>query len=131
LIILARAAFGICLPLDAIDREGVEHLNLDGLRAARAEGRAVRLVASARRTGYGISAIVAPTELRPGHPLGSVTGVENRLLINLENGETFSVSAVGAGRWPTTESVMADLLDLRREWSAAQTATPELEECVA
>ena len=28
--------------------------------------------------------------------------------------ETVFVSGVGAGRWPTSESVMADLLDLRR-----------------
>src|SRR4029077_10758413 len=48
LIILARAAFDICLPLDAVDREGVEHLNLESLRTARGEGREIRLVASAR-----------------------------------------------------------------------------------
>jgi homoserine dehydrogenase len=131
LIILVRAAFDICLPLDAIDREGVEHLNLDGLRSARAKGRAVRLVASARRADDEIIASVAPTELPPAHPLGSVTGAENRLLIELENGETLSVSAIGAGRWPTAESVMADLFDLYRELSAAESAPAELEEVVA
>jgi homoserine dehydrogenase len=131
LIILARAAFDICLPLDAIDREGVEQLNLDGLRSARAKGRAVRLVASARRADDEIIASVAPTELPPAHPLGSVTGAENRLLIELEKGETLSVSGIGAGRWPTAESVMADLLDVWRESPLAQAATPELEECVA
>jgi len=131
LIILARAAFDICLPLEAVDREGVEHLNLESLRTARGEGRAVRLVASARRADDEIIASVAPTELPPAHPLASVTGAENRLQIELDNGETLSASGIGAGRWPTAESVMADLLDLRREWSARRTATPELEECVA
>ena len=131
LIILARAAFDICLRLDAVDREGLELLNLDGLRSAHTKGRVVRLVASARRDDDGIVASVAPTDLPAGHPLGSVTGAENRLLIELESGVTLSVSAVGAGRWPTAESVMADLLDLRREWSPAQTSAQEVEECVA
>jgi homoserine dehydrogenase len=37
------------------------------------------------------------------------------LAITLASGETTVVSGRGAGRWPTTEAVMADLFEIRRE----------------
>lgn len=131
LIILARHAFGVSVSLDAVDREGVEDLNLNVLRSAAAEGRAVRLVASARRTDDGIAARIAPAELPRSHPLASVAGAGNRVVVELENGETVSISGAGAGRWPTTEAVIADLLDIYREdcWKTKRSAQL-LEECI-
>ena len=61
--------------------------------------------------------------------MADVRGASNRLLVEDENGRTWTVSGRGAGRWPTTEAVIADLFDL----SGASTATTleEEEECVA
>jgi homoserine dehydrogenase len=47
------------------------------------------------------------------HPLATVAGEWNRLIITPVYGSPVSVSGRGAGRWPTTEAVIADLLDLR------------------
>ena len=130
LILLARSAFGVPLELHHIAREGIQRLNPELLRANRERGSTVRLIASCRRTDKGLVASVAPTDLPLDHPLACVKGAQNRLIIELEGGETLTVSGTGAGRWPTTEAVVADLLDLRRE-VCSQPEALEAEERVA
>lgn len=132
LIILTREAFGVALPFNAVRREGIERLSRESVRAASTVGTNVRLVASCVRSALGIVASVAPTELPNGHPLAAATGAQNCLLVELESGEAFSVCGTGAGRWPTTEAVIADLLDIRREaLSKNEKATQAEEACVA
>jgi len=128
LVLLARAAFDIDLPLRAIEKRGIERLNPNKIREARNNGRVTRLVAECRRTSTGFAASVTPIELPLDHPLASIKGVENRLLIHSQPGKSWAVSGRGAGRWPTTEAVMSDLFDLRRD--LLNTAEVE-QECVA
>lgn len=132
LVLLARSAFGVSLPVDSIRREGIEGLTAPDLQAARDQGRSVRLVGTCQRTAQGFEAHVAPMELAQSHPLASVAGAQNRILVELVSGETFIVSATGAGRWPTTEAVIADLMDIRREMFTERQEVVQLEEeCVA
>ena len=42
-------------------------------------------------------------------------GAWNALTIALASGETTTIIGRGAGRWPTTEAVMSDLWDIRRQ----------------
>lgn len=113
LVLLARAAFDVNLPIDSVARKGLEGLNTKSLRDAQQQGKMVRLIADCRRTAGRIEASVKPVELPMNHPLAQVNGVENRLMVEPEAGDLIIVSGKGAGRWPTTEAVMADLLDLR------------------
>ncbi len=133
LMLLARAAFDVNLPLHSIACKGIEGLNHASLRQAQNRGLTVRLIAECRRTAQGLKASVKPTELPVNHALAQVSGVGNRLLIELENEAPWLVSGTGAGRWPTTEAVMADLFDIRREMQLAETdeEIEEMEECVA
>lgn len=132
LVLLARSAFGVFLPVDSIRREGIERLTAADLRAARDGGRSVRLIATCRRIVHGFEARVAPMELQQSHPLASVAGAQNRILVELVSGETFVASGTGAGRWPTTEAVIADLMDIRREiFTGRQDIAQAEEECVA
>lgn len=120
LTLLARAAFDIDLPLSSIRRQGIENLD-----AGQKTGHVTRLVVECRRESHGFAATVSPVELPLDHPLARVNGVENRVLISSQSGKCWNVSGHGAGRWPTTEAVLADLFDLHRE-----SATQE-QECVA
>jgi homoserine dehydrogenase len=122
LILLAREAFDIDLPFAAIRRKGIEDCT------SQQEG-IVRLVAECRRTKNGVEASVSPVLLDPNHPLSQTKGVTNRLLIEQSDEQICSVTGRGAGRWPTTEAVIADLFDLVAE--ANSTTTIEEEECVA
>lgn len=122
LVLLARAAFDVDLPLHSIKKQGIENLT-----RIQNNGHVTRVVAECRRESQGITATVSPVELPFDHPLASVRGVENRLLIQSQTGRFWEVGGSGAGRWPTTEAVLGDLFDLWRESNAME----EEQECVA
>jgi homoserine dehydrogenase len=128
LALLARAAFDIDLPVRSIRKQGIENLNPDKIRDAKNAGRITRLIAECRRTSAGFTATVSPIEFPLDHPLACVNGVENRLLIKSQTGKSWEVGGRGAGRWPTTEAVLADLFDLRRDLI---NAAEQEQECVA
>jgi homoserine dehydrogenase len=115
LVLLASKAFGKQITFTEIERAGIDEADVEFVRDAHRRGCAVRLVAKCSESDSGLTASVKLTELPPGHPLARVTGVENGLIIEPKHGEPVSIYGVGAGRWPTTEAVMADLFDLKRK----------------
>ena len=108
-------AFGIRLSSDEISVEGITGLSTSRAKAAAERGNVIRLIAQCTRTSDGFDACVLPVELTASHPLALSTGAENCLILETSNGETVSVRGRGAGRWPTTEAVVADLFDLYRK----------------
>jgi len=130
LILLSRAAFGVSLPLTAVQIRGIQELSPSDFKHAHEAGQSIRLVAECRRSEDRLTASVEPVAVGPEHPLATVNGVDNRLVIEPEAGNICIASGRGAGRWPTTEAVMADLLELRRELQVRETIEVR-EECVA
>ena len=112
LAILARQAFGMAMDPSAIPRRGLLDLDSRSLEAARASGRTLRLVARCRTTVDGLEARVSLDALPLDHPLAGARGVKNRVLISPRTGDPVLVSGKGAGRWPTAEAVVADVIDL-------------------
>jgi homoserine dehydrogenase len=88
------------------------------LRAFRRRGRVLRLVAACELEGSGLRARVEPVEMPATHPFARATGAGNALRIETTDGAVLDLAAQGAGRWPTSEAVMADLYDLLEERSA-------------
>ena len=115
LSLLARTAFGIRLSTDDISVEGITDLDAGRVGSAAERGNVIRLIAECTRTSDGFHASVRPLELIASHPLALATGAENCLLLETNDGETVTVRGRGAGRWPTTEAVVADLFDLYRD----------------
>ena len=129
-ILLARAAFDTNLPIQTIVRKGIQGLNPDIMRQAGERGRTIRLVAECKKSDGRVVASVMPVELPVNHRLAQVAGAENRLIVHPEFGEPIVISGTGAGRWPTTEAVMGDLLEVRRRQLADDCeAAEELEAC--
>ncbi len=125
-VLLARALFGRDVRLRWGLRQGLESPNLQDLlaEARGAEGQ-VRMVASCflEGTASGRTAgpheafvEVAPVVLPSGSALAGIQGAGAGVLFALDTPDrsTLLVAGEGAGRWPTSEAVMADLLDLRR-----------------
>jgi homoserine dehydrogenase len=122
LTILARHAFG--RDVTSIEIEPLSNTNLNAGRAALGAHQALRLVGRVRSAG---DRLLGQIRLEPvaGNDAFAQTRAEwNRLLVTYANGEEIAVSGRGAGRWPTTEAVMADLLDLSE-------AVPPVEQIVA
>jgi homoserine dehydrogenase len=113
--ILCRHAFGGGpeeMELETLD-ERVSRLAEDVVWA----GMRLRQVARAVRSDDGVNAAVKFEAVAPDSVFGSTGDEWNALDILGADGATQVVTGRGAGRWPTTEAVMADILEVRRRVS--------------
>ncbi len=106
--ILAFEAFGVSLPLDAISREV-----LGEALAARASAQPLKQIGRAVRRADG--SIEASVRFETGSLFADLRTDRNALRVTTADGRVWFARGRGAGRWPTTESVLADLVDLRAE----------------
>jgi homoserine dehydrogenase len=111
LALLIEAAFGRWIEPKDIPTEGIDTL-VDNPRG-------YKLIARATQTAQGVSARIAPVRLSPESFLGASQGPENRLEIELCSGDVIRLRAQGAGRWPTTISVLGDLHEIARHHEVA------------
>ena len=77
-------------------------------------GRAIKLLATSKKTEEGYTAMVAPFLLPPEHPLYSVNGVFNAIFVhgNVLGDAMFYGS--GAGKLPTASAVVADVVEMAK-----------------
>jgi homoserine dehydrogenase len=127
LVIVARAAFGVELDRSRLPVCGIDRLTPQEVRAARDAGLEVRLVATCSNGEQGVAAAVEPLALASDHPLAGTRGGENKAIVETVGGELTVISGIGAGRWPTSESVLADVLDLfrLRRWQVETVRPPQ------
>lgn len=114
LALLAQTAFGRWLHPSEIERTGIEDFNAESVREAAKAGHSIRLVASLHRDPRGVRASVRPQLVNLNHAFAKTLNEENCLEIHPEGGEVVYVRGKGAGRWPATESVVADVFDMCR-----------------
>jgi homoserine dehydrogenase len=112
---MTGAAFGQWLSPEDIPTLGIDSITQDP-RGYRLIARA-RLSHGWRPSAPYITASVAPESPPPESFLGLARGPENRLEIELETGEVIRLRAQGAGRWPTTVSVIGDLHEVARNFT--------------
>jgi homoserine dehydrogenase len=106
LALLIQKAFDVW-----IDPLQIPTLGIDTLQGDPA---GYKLIARATRGVQGIVARIAPERPPPQSFLGLARGPENRLEIELTTGEIVRLRGQGAGRWPTTASVLGDLHEIAR-----------------
>ncbi len=83
-------------------------------RDAIARGAVLRQVARITCDEGAAKASVGFEEIDAADPLHGVGGARNAAVLRSFDGSTEVVAGAGAGRWPTAEAVLADLLDLCR-----------------
>jgi homoserine dehydrogenase len=113
--LLARLAFP---ETDAhyVSTTGIDSIDLDWVQAAARDGQRARLVGTARLVDGRVHLEVKPQLVDASHPFAQIRNEENCLLIDNGHSDSQHVwTGRGAGRWPTTAAVMADLFDLSRE----------------
>lgn len=114
LSLLATRAFGKDVTVDRIECEGLETITPQRLQEAADCDGELKLVASARLSGQTIVASVGLEVIAPWHTLFGCDKENNRLVVETEGHSRVIVNGKGAGRWPTTVSVLGDVLDGRR-----------------
>lgn len=114
LVLLAREAFGAWISPEQVECTGITELEPAYIRETVRSGRVVRLVGKLFRQGDSVRAVVAPEAVEANSPLARVRNEENCIVIHGSHGIVDQVCGKGAGRWPTAEAVVADVLDLCR-----------------
>jgi homoserine dehydrogenase len=112
LAILARIAFGVDVPVGAIERRGLEAVHASDLLYAGELGYVIKLLAEAWLDERQLALHVEPTLLRKLDPLAEVRGAYNAVhVVGDAVGDTLYYG-LGAGQMPTASAVVADVLDL-------------------
>jgi homoserine dehydrogenase len=112
LAIVAQIAFGLTVPLEAIDRRGIADIHTLDIGYARELGYTIKLLAEAWLHEQQLALHVSPVLLRHQSPLAQVRGAYNAVhVVGDVVGDTLYYGK-GAGQMPTASAVVADLIDL-------------------
>ena len=109
--ILSSLICGKTVDFEDIYTEGISHLTLQDIAYAKAMNKKIKLLASCKRNGEKLSAIVSPCMVAPEHPLYSVDDVFNAIFVkgNMLGDSMFYGS--GAGKLPTASAVVGDIVE--------------------
>lgn len=112
LAILAQIAFGITVPVAAIERHGIAELDAMDIRFCKELGYTIKLLAEAWLHERQLAIHVSPVLLRHESSLAQVRGAYNA--VDVEGDAVGDVMFIGqgAGQMPTASAVVADLIDL-------------------
>lgn len=109
--ILSSLISGQQVDFEDIYTEGITKITSEDMMYAKAMDMTIKLLASSKRDGDHLHAIVAPHLLGREHPLFNVNGVFNAIFVhgNVLGDAMFYGS--GAGKLPTASAVVADVVD--------------------
>mmetsp|Transcript_19 Transcript_19/g.28 ORF Transcript_19/g.28 Transcript_19/m.28 type:complete len:448 (+) Transcript_19:56-1399(+) len=113
--IIAKLAFGTTVPVDSIPCKGITEISSVDFEYAKLLGCTIKLVGTAARLSEfsehdgALSVSVAPKVVPLSHLLASARGAGNAVTVKSANLGTTSYTGPGAGRFPTANSVVADI----------------------
>ena len=113
--ILASLAFHTRVGIDDVAVEGISSITKEDMEEAARVGHTIKLLAIAeRRIGEdgreGVAMRVHPAQVPSDHPLASVDGAFNAILVEGEAAGRLMFYGQGAGGAPTASAVLSDLV---------------------
>ena len=112
LAIMARIAFSSHIEFGSFSVEGIENITAEDIASAKRMNCRIKLLAEAARHDDGLELRVAPTLVPIDHPLASVPGNYNGVLIDGHAAGPTLLVGQGAGALPTASAVLADLIGI-------------------
>lgn len=117
LAILAQLAFGVRVPVPAIDRRGIAGMSQVDIGFAKELGYTIKLLAEAWLDSVpgrpaSLALHVSPVLLRHQTLLAQVRGPYNAIRIQGDAAGELALYGRGAGSLPTASAVVADIIDL-------------------
>jgi len=121
--ILASLAFGMRIKLDQVHCEGIRQVGAVDIAYAQKLGFVIKLLAIARKPKYtnskitnpetlGLEVRVHPTLVPHTHPLASISGVHNAILVEGDPLGQVMFFGPGAGAGPTASAVVSDIINV-------------------
>jgi homoserine dehydrogenase len=127
--ILMRLAYGIDVEEEEIACRGITELSKLDFEYAKMMGGTIKLIGVAKSVGPNkIAAFVSPCYLTNKDSLSSVNGATNAVEIISKNLQSTTYIGPGAGRYPTANSCINDILALCRGDKNNQPFTPANEQ---
>ncbi len=112
--ILASIAFNSRVNVEEIYREGISAIAPIDISYAEELGYVIKLLAIAREENEMLSIRVHPALIPMHHPLASVRGVNNAILVHGSSVGKVMFFGEGAGSLPTGSAVVGDIIDIAR-----------------
>lgn len=116
--LLAKLAFGQDVALDMVPCAGISKLSCTDFEIAKMNHATIKLVGSASKvqseSGARLSVYVSPTIVPLGTALASARGPGNVVVVGSKNLTESVYAGPGAGRYPTANSVVNDIVRLAR-----------------
>lgn len=109
--ILTSLAYGSQVDFEDIHTEGITKISAEDIRYAKELDAGIKLLASSKKHGDKIYAMVAPKMIPETHPLYSVNGVYNAILVKGNVLGEVMFYGSGAGKLPTASAVVSDIVD--------------------
>ena len=110
--ILATVAFGSRVTLEDVNFEGVERITSAHVGAAKQMDMVVRLVGRATLVEDGYDVRVSPALIDRAHPLASVEGAFNAIMLQGAAIREITLEGPGAGGIETASAVIADMVSI-------------------
>jgi homoserine dehydrogenase len=110
--ILASVAFGSRVELDDVAYEGIDQLRPEHVEAARSLDSVVRLVGTATLVDGAVDVRVGPALVGRHHPLASVEGPFNAVMLHGDAIREIMLEGPGAGGLETASAVVADMVSV-------------------
>ncbi|HSK14758.1 MAG TPA: homoserine dehydrogenase [Gaiellaceae bacterium] len=110
--ILATIAFGSRVTLGDVAYEGIDGLTEEHVAAAREMEMAIRLVGQATLAGGQLDVRVGPALVDRHHPLASVEGAMNAVMLQGDAIREITLEGPGAGGPETASAVVADMVSV-------------------
>ena len=109
--ILTSLAYGKQLDFEDIYTEGITKITDRDIQYAKKLGAKVKIFGSSKKVGDKVSAMVAPKLITSSHPLYSVDGVFNAILVKGNMVGDVMFYGQGAGKLATASAVVSDIMD--------------------
>jgi homoserine dehydrogenase len=114
LSILLSLVFGVRVRPEEIPTTGITGITKDDIAKAKADGRVIKLLATAKRTAGGLQYAVEPVPLDKSHPLASVSNEFNAIFVTGNAVGDLMFYGKGAGPLPTASAVLGDVIEISR-----------------
>src|SRR5210317_1024584 len=109
-MILSLLCFGVSPTSDEVFTEGISRITKEDFDWASRLDKTIKLVAQIDNNSEGFNARVYPVLIDQKHPLASIRGALNAVVVEGENINQLVFSGPGAGADPTASAIIGDVL---------------------
>ncbi len=121
--ILSSIISGKRVDFEDIYTEGISNITLQDMKYAKALGMRIKLLASCKKQGDKLGAIVAPHFVPKTHPLFNVEDVFNSIFVKGDMLGDSMFYGSGAGKLPTASAVVGDIVEAAKHPNRSMMAT--------